>query len=285
MPENVFDKISRAYYELTAAEKRTADYLLANRESCHMLSIAQLAEKSGVAEATISRFCRSLGYKSFHAFKIALAGAAYSAPAAAHILSGPVEPGDTREEMFQKIYSAEQDALRQTLDLADAEMIRKSVDCLEKAPRVLLMGQGGSMLMAREAQHVFSTVSGKFIAVEDSHSQMVAATGMQKGEVILFFSYSGATRDMMDVLKLARKRKAAVILITRFPGAPGAALADIVLTCGSHEGPLQLGSVPAKIAQLFLIDLLFSEYCRRNLEECRKSRERVAAAMAVKHLP
>ena len=105
MPDSIFEKISHAYYDLTAAEKRTADYLLANRESCHLLSIAELAVKGGVAEATISRFCRRLGYKSFHAFKIALAGAAaYSAPSEGHILSGPVEPGDTREEMFQKIY-------------------------------------------------------------------------------------------------------------------------------------------------------------------------------------
>jgi DNA-binding MurR/RpiR family transcriptional regulator len=74
------------------------------------------------------------------------------------------------------------------------------------------------------------------------------------------------------------------LLITRFPKSPGAAMADVVLRCGSKEGPLQLGSVPAKIAQLFLLDVLFSEFCRRDLKACRQSRERIAAAMEGKHL-
>ncbi|MBP3729587.1 MAG: MurR/RpiR family transcriptional regulator, partial [Lachnospiraceae bacterium] len=242
MPENVFEKISAAYYELTASEKKTADYILVHRGRCQYLSIAELAEESGVAEATVSRFCRRLGYKGFPAFKLAIANAAYRIHPDAGILSGPVGPEDTMEEMCQKIYSADQDALHQTLALLDAETIRRSVDCLRQARRVLCMGQGGSMLMAREAQHVFSTVTGKFSAVEDSHSQMVAASNMDESDVLLFFSYSGATRDMQDVLRLARQRGAKILLVTRFSRSPGASLADLVLLCGSNEGPLQLGS-------------------------------------------
>ena len=72
---NVFDTISRSYYELTAAERRTADYVLKNRDRSQYLSIGELAEESGVAEATVSRFCRRLGYKGYNAFKLAIANA------------------------------------------------------------------------------------------------------------------------------------------------------------------------------------------------------------------
>ena len=122
------------------------------------------------------------------------------------------------------------------------------------------------------------------MAVSDSHSQMVVAAGMSPKDVLLFFSYSGATRDMMDVMNVARSRGSKIILVTRFPHSPGAALSDVVLVCGSNEGPLQLGSVPAKIAQLFLMDVLFSEFCLRDLEMARQSRERIAAALEGKHL-
>ena len=88
----------------------------------------------------------------------------------------------------------------------------------------------------------------------------------------------------METLTVVRQQGAKTILITRFPRSPGAALADVVLCCGSNEGPLQLSSVPAKIAQLFLLDILFSAFCRRNLERCRESRARVAEALAEKHL-
>jgi DNA-binding MurR/RpiR family transcriptional regulator len=146
------------------------------------------------------------------------------------------------------------------------------------------MGQGGSMLMAQEAAHLFSTVSGKFFAVSDSHMQAIATANMTEQDVLLFFSYSGATRELVEALSVAREQHTRIILITRFTRSPGAEFADLVLRCGSDESPLQLSSVPAKLAQLFLVDVLFSEFCRRNIDECEKARERVAAALAEKHL-
>ena len=140
------------------------------------------------------------------------------------------------------------------------------------------------MLLAEVAGNLFATVSGKFSSMSDSHSQVVTAVNMDPEDVILFFSYSGATRDMLDTMRAAKTRGVKLLLVTRFPKSPGASLADVTLLCGSNEGPLQLGSVPAKIAQLFLVDVLFSEYCRRDLKTCRQSRGRVAAAMEGKHL-
>ncbi|MCR5072554.1 MAG: MurR/RpiR family transcriptional regulator [Clostridiales bacterium] len=283
MSESVIDKISAAYYELTASEKKTADYVMNNREHAQYLSIAELAEYSGVAEATVSRFCRRLGYKGFNAFRLALANAAYSIAPEAGLLSGPIETTDSFEQMCEKLYSADQAAMRQTLELIDPEKIRAAVDMLYAAGRVVCMGQGGSMLVAQDAGHLFSTVSGKFSAVADSHIQIITAVNMHSDDVILFFSYSGATKELIDTMRTAKERGVKTLLITRFRKSPGALLADLVLPCGANESPLQLGSIPAKIAQLYLIDVLFSEYCRRNLDACRESRERLAAALEAKH--
>ena len=64
---------------------------------------------------------------------------------------------------------------------------------------------------------------------------------------------------------MARERGAKPILITRFPKSPGAACADVVLECGSRESPLQAGSIAARLAQLYLLDVLFNEVCRRDI--------------------
>ncbi len=284
MDGSVFDKISAAYYELTAAEKKTADFIMANQGHSQYLSIAELAEYSGVAEATISRFCRRLGYKGFNAFRLALAKASFTQMPEAGLLSGPIESTDSFEQMCRKLYAADQEAMRQTLEIVDADTICRAADLLHAAGRVVCMGQGGSMLMAQDASHLFSTVSGKFSAVLDSHLQIIATVNMQENDVILFFSFSGATKDLIDTMQTAKTRGVKTLLVTRFLKSPGAQLADLVLPCGANESPLQLGSVPAKIAQLFLLDVLFSEFCRRDLESCRESRERLAAALESKHL-
>ena len=279
---NVFETISREYYDLTASEKKTADYLMAHQEESQYMSIAELAEESGVAEATVSRFCRRLGYKGYNAFKLAIANST------ARMRQEPGTPagaeGGSLEEIAQRLCEVDSGALTQTLGLLDSEAIGRAVDLLRKARKVCCMGQGGSMLLAAEAAHLFSIASGKFLPVSDSHLQMMCAANMEPEDAVLFFSYSGATRDMMETLQLARERGAAVILITRFPKSPGGNLADVVLQCGANESPLQLGSVAAKIAQLFLMDVLFTEYCRRDPGGIEDRRERIATALADKHL-
>ncbi len=281
---NVFETISRAYYDLTASEKKTADYLMAHREECQYMSIAELAEECGVAEATVSRFCRRLGYKGYNAFKLAIANST------AHMrLQGGAPAQETAndgslEELALRLSETDGAAIAQTLSLLNPDAVRAAADLLESSQRVYCMGQGGSMLIAAEAAHLFSTASGKFFPVGDSHLQMIRAANMNPSDTVLFFSFSGATRDMMETLQVARKCGASVILVTRFSKSPGGALADVVLQCGANESPLQLGSVAAKIAQLYLLDVLFAEYCRRDPERYEDRRERIASALADKHL-
>ena len=140
------------------------------------------------------------------------------------------------------------------------------------------------MIIAMEAAHLFSTASGKYFAVVDSHMQTVAVATAGENDVILFFSYSGATKDLVETLSYARQRSLKTILVTHFANSPGAELADVSLLCGADESPLQLGSIGARIAQMYLMDVLFSELCRRNLDACRQSRARIADALAEKHI-
>ena len=280
---NVFEIIGREYYSFTAAEKKLADYILSNQDGIAYLSISQ-SDGANVAEATVSRFSRRLGFKGYMEFKLTAANAALRFKPANNPLSGQVEDGDTVEDICRKLYTAEVEALAQTMDVLKPEAVSQAATLLEKANRVLCMGQGGSMLIAQEAAHLFSTVSNKYQSVSDSHMQAMAAAMMDPEDVIFFFSYSGSTRAMMETMQLAKKRKGKIILVTRFLHSPGAEISDVVLQCGANENPLQSGSIAARIAQLYLLDVLFSEYSRRNIVWARTNRARLAEALSEKHL-
>ena len=284
MPNHsVFDHINGEYYQLTSAERRVADYVISHRQKTQFMSISELAEEAGVAEATISRFCKRLGYKGYSAFKLAVANAsAQRGPG--DLLAGEVLPQDTIQEMCQKIYATDLDAIAQTLDLIRPGAVAAAADLLLSAGRVLCMGQGGSMILAMECAHLFSTAMPNFSAVWDSHLQAISAAQMSRGDVVIYFSYSGSTEELLANLRVVRERGGKTILITHFPKSPGAAYADVVLQCGSQESPLQLGSVAARVAQLFLVDVLFSEVCRRDMEGCQRRRERVAEVLSGKHI-
>ncbi len=282
--ENVFELISSCYYDLTAAEKKIADFITANPEIVQEAGITDLADACGTADATVSRFSRKLGYKGFNAMRIAIAQALSGKTDDADLLSGKIQMDDSFEDICRKIRAADIGVINQTVDLISTENYMKAIELLRKAGRVLCMGQGGSLLIAMEAAHLFSTVSGKFTAIADGHMQAIAASNLEPDDVIFYFSYSGSVRDMLETVPPARARGVKMILVTRFPNSPGAKISDVVLQCGSSESPFQLGSVPARISQLCMLDVLFSEYCRQDYETCRRSRERIASALSEKHL-
>jgi DNA-binding MurR/RpiR family transcriptional regulator len=276
---DILERIHASYYQLTATERKVADYVLSQHTQVQFMSITQLADECGTAEATISRFCRSLKLKGFNAFKIELAR--HSVPAAAQT---QVHATDSPAGRCQEVGRQAIDAVNQTVELAQPQLITQAVELIEQAPRVLCMGSGGSMILAEECSHMFSTVTGKFCSVSDSHLQISAAATLEKGSIILLFSYSGATTNGLQILELAKARGIKTILITRFPKSPAAKLADVVLRCGSNEGPFQLGSVAAKIAQLVVVDMLFQEYFSRNREICEENIQSIASALSDMHI-
>ena len=276
---DILERIHASYYQLTATERKVADYVLAQHAQVQFMSITQLADECGTAEATISRFCRSLKLKGFNAFKIELAR--HSVPAAAQAQTHPIDtPAGRRQEIGRQAV----DAVNQTIDLVQPKLVQQAVELIEKAPRVMCIGSGGSMILATECAHMFSTVTGKFCAVADSHMQMTAVATLEQGSIILLFSYSGATTNGLQVLEVAKQRGIKTILVTRFPKSPAAKLADVVLRCGSNEGPFQFGSVAAKIAQLVIVDILFREYYSRNQESCEKNIQSIASALSNMHV-
>ena len=213
---SVQGRINAAYYKLTASEKKVADFLMGHLAEAQFLSISDLAESCGVAEATISRFCRRLGYGGYSAFKLAIAKSAVrSAPVEG--ACGEVSPKDTPRGMGEKLLHANTKAMAQTLELLNPAALERAAGLLAEARGVYCMGQGGSMILAMEAAHLFSTCWPYYHAVQGSHLQAITAALLGEEDVLLFFSYSGSTRDILDLMKVVKGRGCRVILITRFP--------------------------------------------------------------------
>ena len=277
---NILERIHASYYQLTATEKKVADYVLAQRDQIQFMSITQLADECGVADASISRFCRTLKLKGFNTFKLELAQ--HTAPARSQPVD--VENTDSVLGRSQEVGRLAHEAVAQTLELLQPAFVEEAVTLIEQAERIMCLGSGSSMILAQECANMFSTVTGKFFAVADTHTQTSVVATMRPNDIVFLFSYSGATNEGISILELAKKRGIKTILVTRFRKSPAAKLADVVLCCGSNEGPYQFGSVPAKIAQLVVIDFLFQEYYHRNQKICDANRLQIGEALAEMHI-
>lgn len=285
MAGNILESITEQYHSLTRSGKKLADYIFNHTSETQYLSISALAEKSSVSEATITRFCHGLGLSGYNEFKLALAksdritdlGDPSNSPET-------ITSEDSFNTIFHKIHASNIVSLNETLELLNEEAIIKAVDLLSEAERVYCFGHGGSMVMAMEAWARFSTATSKFIHISDSHMQSMATALATLKDSILFFTYSGSTRDMVDIMETAKKRKIPIILITHFPKSRAAEFADVILQCGYNESPLQSGSIAAKVGQMFLIECLFYGFCKKNPELFSAARSSTAEAIAKKLL-
>ena len=265
---------------LTKSGGIVADYLVQHAEDAQYLSISSLANACGVAEATIFRFCRSLGFDGYNEMKIALA----KATATAMPVALKLEPGVDTQTLVTHAYNTAVEALNGTRNVLDPDAIDHAATLLQRARQVYCLGQGGSQVLAEDIWARFSMISTKFRTAGDSHMQVMAASLMTEEDVVLFVSYSGATRDMIETLRTAKAAGAKIILLTHYEDSPGALLADVVLLCGAQESPLDSGSIPIKAAFLYVGEVLVLRYMLDDPAHSNTAQDLTSEALTVKML-
>ena len=267
--------------QLTRSGHAVADYLLQHADEAQYLSISSLARECNVAEATVFRFCRALGFDGYHEMRIALA----QANATGTISSQrELQPGASTETLFEHASARLFTAINGTQNALSAEAVDEAARMLREAKQVFCFGQGGSMLLANDICARFASLSTKFRTSGDSHLQLLTASLMNEADVVLFVSYSGATRDMMETLRTAKAAGAKIILLTHYEDSPGASLADVVLRCGAQESPLDSGSIPIKVAVLYVGEVLVLRYILDSPEQANAAQELTSEVLTLKML-
>lgn len=276
---NLILQIQSSYNQFTKTEKKVADYCLTHRDEIPYLSITELADACEVGDTSVYRFCRTLKLEGYQEFKMKFS---LSQNAADHP-EGAVsefEPSTTVfDALARKIMNSHKNAIEETYHLLNPSTFDKVLDLLENAAQIYFFGVGDSLLVAEEARNRFLRITTKVNCITDPHMQAVAASLSTEKDLIFLISYSGSTKDNIQIAKLARERGAKVVCISHFQKSPLTAYCDAVLLCGSKEGPLNRGSMSAKSAQLYLIDLLYQSMYERNPEESFKNNELATASV------
>ena len=281
MGTNFWELLQQRQGQLTRSGHAVADYLLQHADEAQYLSISSLARECNVAEATVFRFCRALGFDGYHEMRIALAQANATGTMSSQ---RELQLGASTETLFEHASARLFTAINGTQNALSAEAVDKAARMLREAKQVFCFGQGGSMLLANDICARFASLSTKFRTSGDSHLQLLTASLMNEADVVLFVSYSGATRDMMETLRTAKAAGAKIILLTHYEDSPGASLADVVLRCGAQESPLDSGSIPIKVAVLYVGEVLVLRYILDSPEQANTAQELTSEVLTLKML-
>lgn len=238
---------------LTNTEVKVANYVLENYEEVLNCNITELAENAGVSDASVVRFCKSIGYKGYQDFKVNAARDVL--PREKHF-NPSLEKGDDMETICKKIFTSEVNVLNRTLAGMDMNAFAKVAEQIRNAKKLIFFGSGGSLLVGKDAQHKFMKIGIRAFVYDDMDLQLMVSSLMEEGELAFGISHSGSNYRVMNCLKNAKENGAATVALVSQGKTPLSKLADTVLYSASEETMFRSESVSTRIAQLAMIDAL-----------------------------
>lgn len=266
---------------LPDALQRVAAQILEDPDAATRASIADLAERAGTSTATVTRFCRVLGFSGYAELRVALAAEGGRAEQArwATDIDREIEPGDPLDRVLGVVASADSRAIQETAARLDLDRIDRVAGAVAEAGRVELVGLGSSGTAARELAFRLERIRVPCWFRPDAHTALTNAALLRPGDVAVGLSHSGRTREVVEVLAEAREQGALTVAVTSFDRSPLAQAADVVLTTAVHETTFRLAALSALHSQLLVLDLVYVAVAQRTYERTTEAFEVTARAV------
>jgi len=260
---------------LPKAEQRVATTILGDPAALAGYTITDLAAAAHTSEATVIRFCRSIGLSGHRQLRLRAAEAVARRPTTPDpkVIGGDIPAGADMQRIIATIGFHDTRAVADTVEQLNPDVCTKVVDALATAGRVDVFGVGASGFVAADFHQKLHRIARTANCWTDVHSALTGAALLKPGDVAFGITHTGETHDIVDVLRLAAERGVTTVALTNFPRSTVSGVVDHVLTTAAGETTYRSGATASRIAQLTVIDCLFVGLAARG-------RQRAADALA-----
>ncbi|MBQ5777956.1 MAG: SIS domain-containing protein [Oscillospiraceae bacterium] len=126
-------------------------------------------------------------------------------------------------------YDIEAECIVEMKSFIDDEAFSKAVELLKNATRIATSGCGHSGIICQHMAHLMCCIErpARFISPAEA---VHGATGyMQKGDVMIFASRGGKTKELLPIAEICKAKGVSIITVTENLESPLAEYADVVL--------------------------------------------------------
>ncbi|ESY73176.1 MurR/RpiR family transcriptional regulator [Mesorhizobium sp. M0051] len=255
---SVLNRINAKLDGMAPGDREIGQYIVDNPDQMLRLSTAALAAEIGRSQSSVVKFSQKLGYASYQELKLAVSEAkAQEWQVPAGMIHGSIEVGDNYQVILKKLIGSKLLSMQRTVAANTERIISRTLELLDGARRIHLVGVGASSLVARDFSYKLMKLGRNVLHDSDSHIQMANVSTLGPGDVLFALSYSGASIETLRIAELAYKRGTTVIAVTGLHDNPLSRVADICLYTIADEERARSSSITARDAQLALTDLLF----------------------------
>lgn len=253
----------------TGAFAALAEWVLNNRESVADMPLAEVAAAAKVSETTVFRLAQHLGFTGYREMRVALAelrGEARGQKLSEQWLGK--EHADPYTAIINNTINVHSEILRATAVLTDPVALRAAVKAIQEARVIHIFGFGsstGPVVDLYQRLIRFGYVTNNY---SDPHVLTAVIANPPAGSLFFGISFSGQSKDAVDVLTSANRLGLPSVLITSHADSAAGQLAGIVL----HSAPAGAAggseTVGTRISQLTIIEMICTglalEHPRKN---------------------
>jgi RpiR family carbohydrate utilization transcriptional regulator len=259
---NALSRLRGFMPSLSPAEKKVGEYTLSNPDQVLQMTLNDIAEQTGVSNATALRFCYSLGYESWLALKFALV---QSLPNAPRLYGDNPNKKDKNGVITRKVLLRSMQAIDDTLAIMEDAKIDQAVGLIRKARRILIVSAGTSAPIALEMQNRLLRLGLNCHMQTDSYLQGMQVALLGPKDLLIVISQTGNSSDPKQTAAEAQARGVPILCLTGNTLSPIGQFLNVVLLSVTQESNSE--ALSSRVAQYAMVHALYVCLAMRSMDQ------------------
>lgn len=284
MPYNYLETLIRPYQKsLNNTETIIAEHMIKLGSEVVNKTLANLADETGLSEATIFKFVKKIGFSGFQNFKISVASnfRTFEERSNELIVFSDISETDSPFTIAQKVVHTNVELLENLIATLDEELLNKALDLLISSETINFFGQGASSIVAYDSYHKFLRTKFHCQYAQDYHIQLTYATKLGPNDCAILFSHSGNTKETIEVAKILYENKVKIIVLTGDPTSELVKLSNAAFVVLSKESAFRSETLTSRLVYLTVIDIIYTSIMYADEQENRKALLDIRRALSV----
>jgi DNA-binding MurR/RpiR family transcriptional regulator len=271
-------KIRAERGQMSAIERRIADFILENAHLLRDYSSQQLANSLGVSQSSVVKFSQKLGFKGYPDLKVSVSEAVARESGNGELRAVVPSRSGPQTSLAEDLWRAKTLAEEETRLINTPDKIAEIARAIDAAGKVFVIGLGEDGLAAHAFAVKLTLLGIPVICHADPVLMSSALAIAAKDDVLVLFSEHGRQPALCQTGRQFHARRGRILSVTRHSANPVRSQADLSLLVCAHDDRPHVQPLLHQAVLQQLLDLVFLVLCEKGsdrLEHLNANAKRV----------
>ncbi|HVY80508.1 MAG TPA: MurR/RpiR family transcriptional regulator [Steroidobacteraceae bacterium] len=254
-------KIRAERDQMSAIERRIADFILENAHLLRDYSSQQLANSLRISQSSVVKFSQKLGFKGYPDLKVSVSEAVARESGNGEARAALPTRDAPQAALAEALWRSKSHAEEETRLINTPASIAKIARALDGAGKVFCLGVGEDAVPAGAFAMKLALLGVPAIHHSDPVLMSSSLSIAAEDDVLMVFSEHGKQHALSQIARQFRERKGKVVSVTRHSANPLRAHADMSLLVSAHDERAHIEPLLYQAALQHLLDLVFVQLC------------------------